>query len=47
VRYDIKSRKRSKLSTARGRTGWDLIANDRYLYMSNGSKISRLALPGA
>ncbi|MGH2958171.1 MAG: PQQ-dependent sugar dehydrogenase [Solirubrobacterales bacterium] len=47
VRYDIKTRKRSNVSTARGRTGWDLIANDRYIYMSNGSKISRLALPGA
>jgi len=47
VRYDIKSRKRSKVSTARGRTGWDLIANDRYLYMSDGAKISRLALPGS
>lgn len=47
VRFDQTSRKRSKISTARGRTGWDLIANDRYLYMSNGSRISRLALPGA
>lgn len=46
VQYDIKSRKRSKISTARGRTGWDLVANGRYLYMSSGSKISRLALPG-
>lgn len=47
VRFDQTSRKRSKISTARGRTGWDLVANDRYLYMSNGSRISRLALPGA
>ncbi|MGK2877209.1 MAG: PQQ-dependent sugar dehydrogenase [Solirubrobacterales bacterium] len=46
-RYDIKSRKLSTANTARGRTGWDLIANDRYIYMSNGSRISRLALPGA
>jgi hypothetical protein len=30
-----------------GRTGWDLMATDRYIYMSNGSKISRLKLPGA
>lgn len=46
-RYDIKSRKLSNVPTAKGRTGWDLIANDRYLYMSSGSRISRLALPGA
>ncbi|MBJ7355054.1 MAG: PQQ-dependent sugar dehydrogenase [Thermoleophilaceae bacterium] len=46
-RYDIKSRKVSNVNTAKGRAGWDLIANDRYLYMSNGSRISRLALPGA
>ncbi|MBJ7458183.1 MAG: PQQ-dependent sugar dehydrogenase [Thermoleophilaceae bacterium] len=46
-RYDIKSRKLSTVGTARGRAGWDLIANDRYIYMSSGSRISRLALPGA
>jgi glucose/arabinose dehydrogenase len=46
-RYDIKARKVSGVSAAKGRTGWALIANDRYLYMSNGAKISRLALPGA
>jgi glucose/arabinose dehydrogenase len=46
-RYDIKAKKLSTVSAAKGRTGWSLIANDRYLYMSNGTRISRLALPGA
>jgi glucose/arabinose dehydrogenase len=47
TRYDLSSRKRSNVPGVRGRAGWDLIANDRYLYMSSGSRISRLALPGA
>lgn len=47
VRYDQSSKKQSRISTARGRTGWSLIASDRYLFMSNGSRISRIKLPGA
>ncbi len=46
-RYDLSTKKRRTISGARGRTGWALVATDRYLYMSNGSKISRLKLPGA
>jgi glucose/arabinose dehydrogenase len=46
-RYDPKSKKLSNVSGVGGRTGWDAIANDRYIYMSNGSRISRLKLPGA
>lgn len=46
-RYDLSSKKVSNVSGARGRTGWSLAANDRYIYMSNGSRISRLKLPGA
>lgn len=45
-KYDLKSKKVSNVSGARGRTGWSLIANDRYIYMSNGARISRLKLPG-
>ena len=41
MRYDIKSRKRARSRPRRGRTGWDLIANDRYIYMSNGNAASR------
>lgn len=46
-RYDLKTKKVSNVPGAKGRTGWSLIANDRYIYMSNGSRISRLKLPGA
>lgn len=46
-RYDPVSRKLSRVTAANGRAGWNLIANDRYIYMTDGSKISRLKLPGA
>jgi glucose/arabinose dehydrogenase len=46
-RYDPASRRQKEISAARGRTGWSLVAGSRYLYMSNGSKISRIKLPGA
>lgn len=46
-RYDIASKKLSTVAAAKNRTGWSLAANDRYLYMSNGVKISRIKLPGA
>lgn len=46
-KYDVKSRRQSTISAARGRTGWSLLAADRYLYMSNGERISRIRYPGA
>jgi glucose/arabinose dehydrogenase len=46
-RYDQSSKKLRGVAAGSGRTGWDLMATDRYIYMSNGSKISRLKLPGA
>lgn len=46
-KYDGKSRRQSSISAARGRTGWSLLATDRYLYMSNGERISRIRYPGA
>ncbi|MFT4048751.1 MAG: PQQ-dependent sugar dehydrogenase [Solirubrobacterales bacterium] len=46
-RYDPQSKKLRSVPAAKGRTGWALVAGDRYLYMSNGVRISRLPLPGA
>lgn len=46
-RYNPKSRRTSTIAGAKGRTGWSLAVNDRYIYMSNGERISRLKLPGA
>lgn len=46
-RFDPSSGRISKINAARGRTGWSLMATDRYLYMSNGERISRIRLPGA
>jgi glucose/arabinose dehydrogenase len=46
-RYDPSSRRQSSIGAGQGRTGWSLVAGTRYLYMSNGSKISRIKLPGA
>jgi glucose/arabinose dehydrogenase len=46
-RYDQSTKKSRTVPAGSGRVGWDLLATDRYLYMSSGSKISRLKLPGA
>lgn len=45
--YDLRSKRQTTISAARGRTGWALLATDRYLYMSNGQRISRIRYPGA
>lgn len=46
-RFDPSSGRLSTVSSARGRAGWDLVAGARYLWMSDGAKISRMRLPGA
>jgi glucose/arabinose dehydrogenase len=46
-RYDISTKKLSTIAAGKNRTGWALASDDRYLYMSNGTKISRIKLPGA
>lgn len=46
-RYQPDRRRRSTIRAARGRAGWALVAGERYLYMSDGRRISRLRLPGA
>lgn len=45
-RYDPSSKKLRTVSAAKNRTGWALAASGKYLYMSNGTRISRLPLPG-
>jgi glucose/arabinose dehydrogenase len=46
-RYQPSTRRLGRLPAADGRAGWNLIADDRYIYMTQGSRISRLRLPGA
>jgi glucose/arabinose dehydrogenase len=46
-RYAIDRRRQSVISAGRGRAGWALLAGERYLFMSDGRRISRLRLPGA
>jgi glucose/arabinose dehydrogenase len=45
-RLDTSEGKTSTVGQASGKCGYDLLASGRYVYMSNGSQISRLRLPG-